>query len=85
MGPGAKSLAFAFLNTNEGGGPVPVSHLVFLKGSTLRFTVIWFKAKEARMLNNKSILKTCMPLREKKKKTCLLRYVCWACGHGALL
>ena len=27
MGSGAKSLAFAFLNTNEGGGPVPVSQI----------------------------------------------------------
>ena len=25
MGPGAKGMAFAFLNLNQGGGPAPVS------------------------------------------------------------
>ena len=27
IGPGVKGMAFAFLNFNEGGGPVPVSDL----------------------------------------------------------
>ena len=30
MGPGAKGLAFAFLNLNQGGGPIPVSQFLII-------------------------------------------------------